>query len=277
VRWMPLLFVVAGCGSYWDLRADESLAVDCESKLNYYIDEDGDGWGDPTSSPEPLCAPDPSRKRTASNNRDCDDDAESPEEGAKVTARIGACPADIAADHEGLVRGDSEYMALLDDYRYGVGPVRCERWSGGVALPDQEEADQGLALLKDNGELTDVLDALDGAGISGPLFLGVVYNGSGWEWEDGTPLGGALGFCGNREPEPLEFYPNLVDGIGDQESIETLYDQARLALINDGGWCLGIPGDDDVDDDSRAYASLLCERPTPNTQDYQDVPESNEG
>jgi len=275
VRWMPLLIIVSGCGSYWDLRKDESLAVDCDSKLNYYVDSDGDGWGEPTSEPEPLCAPDPSNELTASNNRDCDDSLPG------ITARIGACPIDIAAagSFVGLVRGDSEYLALDELYRYGEAPVRCERWSGSVDQPDEDGnvGDRGLAMLKDNGELSDVLALLDEGGFLGPLFLGVAYDGGSWAWEDGTPLGGALAFCDNRQPDPLEFYPNLVEGLGDDASVETLESQARLALINDGGWCLGIPGDDDAVDDSRAYAGLLCERPTPATADYQDVPDAGEG
>ena len=270
---MPLLLVVAGCGSYWDLRKGESLAVDCESKLNYYVDDDGDGWGEAGTDPQALCSPDPGKKLTASNDRDCDDSL------AGITARIGACPVDVTAgDFVGTVRGDSEYLALDDSYRYSQGPARCERWSGSVALPDEDtEADRGLTMLKDNGELTDLLDLLDENGFAGPMFIGVVYNGAGWEWEDGTALGGAIAFCGNQAPDPLEFYPNLVQGIGDTASVDTLYDQARLALINDGGWCLGIPGDAAATDDSRAYAGLICERPTPNTLDYQDVPTGDEG
>ena len=40
------LVSIAGCGSYWDLRPGEVLAIGCADLLNYYLDVDGDGWGE---------------------------------------------------------------------------------------------------------------------------------------------------------------------------------------------------------------------------------------
>jgi hypothetical protein len=282
---LPLSLSVAACGSYWDLREGESLDVDCEGKLNYYVDTDGDGWGEPSSTPEPLCQPDADNLLTASNNRDCDDSL------GGITARIAECPAAIATDEGdlfGLVRGGSEYLALEhpDGWRYSSGPSTCHRWSGSLTVEaEQTEGgaapDKGLAQLRDAGELADVLEALEEAGwVDAELFVGIRWDSSAetWVWENGDALaGGTLPFCDNREIEPIDFYPNLERGVVDDDGNAVVDAAARLALRReaDGSdWCWGLPGDDDAIDDSREYAGVLCERPVPDTAAYRDVPES---
>ncbi len=277
MRWMPLLLVVAGCGSYWDLRSGESLNTDCEGKLNYYVDLDGDGWGEPSSAPEPLCAPDPNNNLTASNNRDCDDNDDG------ITARIEQCPASLVpadGDYLGIVRGDSEYLAIdvPDGIRYSGAASLCDTW--GSRLPgDDGEGEADLAQLVDGGERDDILDALESAGWTDvELFVGIVWNGDAWVWADGDPLSGTVGFCGNNaDIEPIDFFANLVDGIVADDGQDAEDAAARLSLRReaDGSdWCWGIPGEEDVIDDSRAFAGVLCERGAPSTADYQSVPDS---
>lgn len=272
MRSTPVLLALslAGCGSYWDLREGLSLDVDCDTKLNYYLDLDGDGWGEPSATPEPLCAPDPANNLTASNNRDCDDAVDA------ITARIESCPAaivDESGDYLGVVRGGSEYLALdrPEGWRYSSAFDPCLGWAGDLPATDADglPLDKGLAQLKDSGELNDLLQVLeDGGWTDTPMFVGIAWNGSDWAWEDGTPLDGTVGFCNNDDSiVPADFYPNAVD------SGEVVERSARLALIRNGNqWCWGIPGDADATTDDRDYANVLCERPTPVEADYEDVP-----
>jgi hypothetical protein len=210
VRALPLVLVLVGCGSSWDLREGvQGPPLECESLLNYYVDADGDGWGDPgtvdaPAEPQPLCNPDENAQLTATNAMDCDDS--DPDIGPDA----GVCPASIGDDDAGevarigLVRGTSEYLFVL-----ATGPEAergaveekateaedwCESWAGQLT-EGSPEGDRGLIVLTDPAEVAEVNTALDEAlatvGLDGVSCsgteLGCVAMFVGMRWEGGVP------------------------------------------------------------------------------------------
>lgn len=265
--------LLSGCGSYWDLREGEQLAVGCAERLNYYIDEDGDGWGRPDSAPTPACGPDAEAKLTASNAKDCD------ELDRLVTGKTGAiCPADIAGGSEqvaGQIVGQSEFVAT-----YGTSPVLhyaqavsdCTMWAGGPTPETPEGAHYGLARLETANEYNAVIDWLSTLG-DAPMsvWVDLVWSGdleSGqWQWSDGTDPT-YVPPCGGVEPSPADLYPNLVLGLPEADAtLESHLPTMRLALVRDGeDWCRGVPDVFDADGAgpyAPREAHLVCERYTP--------------
>lgn len=171
MRVLPVILVLAGCGSSWDLREGaEGPPLECESLLNYYLDEDGDGWGSPGTEadpavPVPLCAPDDGSGLTATNAMDCDDT--DPDIGPDA----GACPAtvgdnDADAARIGLVRGNSEYLlfvatgSALDRGTVEETAAEAEAWCAswaGEATESAPEGDRGLVVLTDPAEVNEVV------------------------------------------------------------------------------------------------------------------------
>lgn len=280
MRVLPVILVLAGCGSSWDLREGaEGPPLECESLLNYYIDDDGDGWGDPGTAedpadPMPLCQPDETLKRTATNAMDCDDTND------KIGPDAGACPDSVGDDdvdvaRVGLVRGTSEYLFFLaTGLPIDRGQVEetaaesedwCASWAG-EATPDAPEGDRGLAVLTDAAEVADVLEELDNealtlledgtANCSGDetdcvaFFVGMRWEGTlpsdcddpsfdgGWVWDDGQGPTGDIPFCDNIEPTPQDFMVGTqLCGMNNRDDIVA---DLRVALVRrDQGWCLG--------------------------------------
>ncbi len=276
--------VVAGCGSYWDLRKGEELPIGCSTLLNYYIDEDGDGWGAPGDSPTPLCVPDEGQKLTATNDLDCDDFD------GTITGKVGAvCPQNMdpdgTPDFAGLLRGDSEFVVVYDETlpaRFTIAEDHCRSWSGALTGPLASDAHRGLAVLENQAEFNDVVDWLEGI-VTAPYaaFVGTLWNGDSssgdWEWQDGSVDFNFIGFCGGAQPTVTDFYPLLIpsDSAG-REALDSHAPEVRLALVYDGvDWCLGLPSDavlpDAYDEQTGHY---LCERPQPDLDTYADRPES---
>jgi hypothetical protein len=280
VRALPVILVLAGCGSSWDLREGaEGPPLECESLLNYYVDADGDGWGDPgtadePATPLPLCQPDEGANRTATNAMDCDDADEN------IGPDAGACPQSVGDDvvpveRVGLVRGTSEYLFFLatgDALERGQVEETaaeaedwCASWAG-EPTESAPEGDRGLAVLTDPAEVAEVNDALDEAigliqggdtACSGTetgcvaFFVGMRWEGTlpadcddpsfdgGWVWDDGQGPTGDIPFCDNVEPTPQDF---MIGGRLCDPSLdsEAIVEQLRLALVRrDQGWCLG--------------------------------------
>ena len=297
MRVLPIMLIVAGCGSNWDLRKGaQGPPLQCESLLNYYVDEDGDGWGErgdgEDPQPQPLCAP--KGTLSATNAMDCDDND------ADIGAKVGNCPSEIAdGDPEavvGFVRGESEYLFALPDneeVRHTDAAMKCTSWAG-QPTADAPPGDRGLAVLTDFAEVQDVFNTLDAAleelGVSGTpaLFVGMRWDEptGGWVWDDAdrTPPTGDIGFCNNQEPDLMAFAPYLNENdLRDNQpaAFDLLVETSRLALVRNGNsWCLGVPPYDLTapggvsPENSPEYANYMCERPAPDPAGYRDVPES---
>jgi hypothetical protein len=280
VRWWSLTVFAAGCGSYWDIREGQGLPAECPSLLNYYVDADGDGWGDPDSDVLALCGEDlgdpndASDDYSASNGKDCDDSD------PQIGSSIGACPEVIADATAGLVRGGFEYLVVvppsppITDSSAGTA---CVRWSG-ETLEGVEEGHRGLAILDDPAEFVDLTSQLlDSAGDA--IFVGVRWDESAasWVWLDGQAIGGTIAFCGNQPPSLDDVRPDVVLDLASPSDRATLIAQTRLALLREQqGWCLGLPALSEGPTQLRE-AHFLCERPSPDPADYVDVPSNDEG
>lgn len=89
------LMMGTGCASSWGLTNADVLQ-NCKTKY-YYMDADGDGWGDPNSERQEICDRDVDVDSgvTARNALDCDD------ADASVTGRIDAlCPHELVTEIE---------------------------------------------------------------------------------------------------------------------------------------------------------------------------------
>ncbi|MBX2799818.1 MAG: hypothetical protein KTR31_19220 [Myxococcales bacterium] len=285
----PLILIAvsfaAGCGSYWDLRKGDTLPLGCANLLNYYLDVDGDGWGQQGSLPTPLCEPDPDQGLTASNHLDCDD------ENPDITGRVGAvCPEDLedggAACFDGLVFGDSEFVVTCGDssvQRYSVAEDRCHAWAGTQtsSLPEQDEGQRGLATLEADFEqvqvLEDWLESIEDVGPGFAVFVDLRWQGDlqtgGWAWPSGV-VPEELPACGGEEPTVADFFPSLIPG--DPNAVDTLeagIEEVRLALILTGnGWCRGTPDDGGDLRYDHQQAHYLCERPRPDLAHFEERP-----
>lgn len=267
---------LTGCGSYWDLREGQKLAISGK-RLNYYIDEDGDGWGRPDSAPTPLDAPDPSKQLTASNALDCD------EQDRLVTGRTGAlCPTEIGGgspEVSGQVVGQSEFVATWGSsptLHFSEGGFQCEAWAGGPTPDVPETAHYGLASLETANEYNSVVDWLAGL-TTGPMsfWVDLVWNGDleagQWEWPDGT-VPTYVPACGGVEPHPADLYPDLVLGLPEaDETLAAHLPHMRLALVYDGTeWCRGVPEAKGGPYGPRD-AHVVCERYTPSLRLYEEA------
>jgi hypothetical protein len=283
----PMTLVVlaiglTGCGSYWDLREGEQLAIGCASPINYFLDADGDSWGQPDSPPTPACGPDPERQLTASNALDCD-------EGDRlVTGRSGAiCPAELGGaspTHAGFVVGQSEFVGTWADspvLDYRDARLQCLAWAGGATPETPETAHYGLASLETANEYNTLVDWL-AEQVAGPVSVWVDLAWSTddpasgvWQWPDGTEPT-YVPACNGDEPGPEDVYPDLVLGLDEaDETFSERIGQLRLALVYDGtDWCRGLPSaKGDFYSDRTAH--LLCERQTPLLSDYEEEAEAS--
>jgi hypothetical protein len=248
MRRVAIMAVIAGCGSSWDLR--DPLIVGASD--TYYVDADGDGWGDPNEPSEQLAAPDPDRALTARNDRDCDDGD------AAVTGMTGSiCPEDLVlggATYVANTYGGREYVAVYG----GTDAVWPEAaidacgpwgWGGEIAgFPDPETLQLGL---------TDVLgaaiDALPEAerGFSG--FVDLTHDGTGWTTSGGTPVLLSTPWCAGQEPDPDDILAN------------------RLALVRTVGtseWCWGTPDDAALPAHEGRFSHFVCVRDLPAASDW---------
>lgn len=301
---IPSLVLLAGCGSYWDLRKGEELPIGCASRLNYFPDEDGDGWGAQDSPPEEACAQDaPSGK--ASNALDCDD------ADAGLTGRAGAiCPSQMASQYGGspcvvgTQQGDSELVATCLDgsptVPFGQAIQDCTLWAGWEtpeAVAAGTVGHRGLAALEDDIEFGRVTTWLrdnlvpNTGGFAVWIDLqwdGTVDSGQ-WVFRaaDGSTINPTwIVPCGGADPMPGDLWPDLLVGgptdtgaaaVGGRQTVEDELDKVRLALIWDGaGWCRGIPEEAGGEYGPRS-AHVLCERPRPTLADYESYPEDGEG
>lgn len=286
MRTLALLLPLAGCGSYWDIRKGEELPIGCAGRLNWYTDQDGDSWGDPGSSPTPMCGPDQEQKLTASNALDCDDGD------AGITGMAGAiCPDAIGEGEsaggspcvQGVQSGNSEFVSTCGEspvIHSAMAEQDCLRWAGELT-PESESVGAtghfGLASLETEFEYNGVVDWLTGVAGGQPMAVWVDLRWDGdlasgaWVWPDEGGIAPTwIQPCGGAEPAPIEFWPDLVPGIADDTVEESLPD-LRLALVHDGStWCRGIPEDTPF---SPRDAYALCERPRPDLANYADEPD----
>jgi hypothetical protein len=223
MRFAPLV-LLAACESSWEVVSGGDC-WDCISERPFFLDADGDGWGELGSTGLLLVQPDVASGFTSFNNRDCDD------ADADVTGLIGSiCPERLTlggADYTGIVY-ETELVAVHAESALVTGAAAadaCGPWGWGG----------GLALLADTTDLALLGDAL-GAEPEWTGWVGAVADGGGgWIWEDGRAFGAPFRLC---------------DGTSGSE------DGDRLALVKQGGgWCFGVP--------ESGEAHLVCERELP--------------
>ncbi len=216
-----------GCGSYWDIRPDDSLQYGCSGVLNWYPDCDRDGFGEFTAQPiavecegnldeqdaanagcqagGPEDAP-----PLASNRLDCD-----PQD-PQVTANVGSCPQQIgegayldpysgewtqidapSSCYRGLVAGDVEYVATCDpspQLASAQAITSCRLWGGSLAKDVPEEADGyvGLARVRTAPPgMVEWLADLESAGVRA-LWLDLSYDPSSGDWTYASAQGGDI-------------------------------------------------------------------------------------
>lgn len=276
----------AGCGSYWDLPKGEELPYGCAGELNWYVDTDGDNFGDPLSLPEVSCDPVTGR---APNALDCDD------QDAAITGRIGTiCPVELGAGeyqtgttgtgdpiyeylsapstcNSGVVIEGVEYVGTCGDVRMGFtqAATTCLHWAGWP-----EDGSDGLALIDSpSGTLEGFLNGLDGQIGDFGAWIDVrwepgtdpLYDGS-WVLGSGAPAD-AYPLC-QGSLTPADFWPdvNFNDPVA-RDNVESVVPDLRLALLKDGdNWCMGVPPTGRV-------AFPLCQRPAPSGLDYEESAE----
>jgi hypothetical protein len=207
----------------------------------FYMDADGDGWGDPNVEPRLACAP--SCLYTASNPLDCDDG--DPE----VSAQLGAvCPADVFGEDPSFQSFNTPVLEYL-------------AWYGAAPKVEAEEAQEGcvawggdLATWRNTQDLEAFLIELEGISVYvGFVDLAPNANG-GWSWgaESNILMEGL--WCQGEPPAPL-------------------HPEERLAIVKAGpAWCFGRPSDapqslnSGSDLTEQAYA--ICERPRPYPENF---------
>jgi hypothetical protein len=269
--WLPaaVLFAAVGCSSKWTLVTDTDVP---SSKLLYFHDEDGDGWGtgDPT---ELVAGGDPASKLTARNGRDCDDTTA---EATRVTGKVGSvCPNQFGTggaevQYLGIV-STNEFLATYGTTAavfpgYAASVCSLAGWGGGVATFDSSQLSAAETSIA----------AAVGASGTWAGWIGIVASSDGntWQWEThpGNPdawdddsslasIGGELKFC------------TADDGVGSDTHIPDTSTwrfapaPARLALVlKSGTWCIGSPTY--LDESARLRAQYICERPPPNKTVY---------
>lgn len=286
MRWLlPLsIFVLAGCGSSWQIRKGSELEIGCVQRA-WYPDADGDGWGDPTATPTAACEPPEALGRSAPNGRDCDDGT------PLLTGRTGAtCPDGLLAasgpiSYGGALHGPSEYVFVFGDQtptaRFSAAESGCAAWSGADRVEEEWVPRGGLAVLDDQAERVALQRGIEealGEGEAWAGFVGLGWQGdliSGeWAWIDaaGAPTPGLGDWC-DGEPLPEDFFPGLDPAHPERlDAIEDVLGSLRLALVrtDEGRWCFGLPEEAGTTY-TRTEAHLLCERPAPDPGPYEEI------
>lgn len=264
------LLMGTGCASSWGLTNGEVIQ-NCK-KLFYYMDADGDGWGDPNSERQEVCASrvDVESGITARNALDCDD------ADPTVTGRIDAlCPNELVTEIEYepgtgdpsdwyvTARGsDTELVATGGSTPAGyplAAEAACFYWGGSLAK---------LSSGDDKGNMLASIEAtLDGTETYA-AWVAIL-----WDYtETGDAAWGGTGKFRWMEPvdmdpegvipgAPAENFPELsgagenITWCGDEPPVEVdaegnAYEQQwlkRVALVGTpdcGGsyrWCYGSP------------------------------------
>ena len=269
-----------GCGASWQL-VDE-LDGDCRRTWTYFVDADGDGWGDPGQGGVHACGPLTDQARTARNGLDCDDGDPSVMAGGAGT---------VCA--ETLLTGDAEVVGATSDTMEVVMVV------GDVAYVTPDLAEDACGRWGEDGTLA----TMDDVGIREQLRVGAAgrqvwaYVAGRWEGAgvdglagsyvpsteaEGTRIPGAwsgrwvavdglledVGWC-DGEPVPGDAFPSVNP---EDEANAAFWDDVlptlRLVLQgqDDGAWCLGLPAAEDGV--STLQASLICERTWMDPADY---------
>ena len=291
-RWnLTLLLAAAGCSATWGFGGDENdvLYTQCAEPKTYYLDVDGDGWGDPQQpGVQDACEPDAVNFYTATNARDCDDSEDA------VTGLVGSlCPSDMSytetddIDYVGLIAGGNEFVYLHGSPSQTPfvdaqdAEERCAQWGATELIDGVWTSTGGLATfgLGDNAlddlqrSVDDLVDVKQGF----VAFVGIEWSGTAldgaWTWTDDSDdvLIDSIGWCGNVQPLPEDYFPGLnPTDAAHAAIIEDALTWMRLALIRDSKneWCLGLPGDT-VADGALDQAHVVCERLPPNPTDYE--------
>jgi len=248
--------VLAGCKSVWALSG-ETLDTDCEP-VPYFLDADADGWG--SGEPEISCEADEDAGYTARNGRDCLEDD------ASITGKVGSlCPSDLTLDAVVAAResGGVEQVAVIGGGQTwpanAASACGAVGWAGSDLGSDTDEptnAVRGLVQPRDAAELSSLRDWLEAEGATGQWWVGVAAVDGEWVWADGSAISGASTLaCDGDLPEPDAGHPGLA-----------------LILRDDADGCLGYP--DQVGEGAAAdEAWMICERPAPNPDNYEDFRE----
>ena len=282
---LTALFAV-GCGSHWNIRKGDELAIGCAGKAKYYEDADGDGWGNPDGEPQRLCEADAELNLTATNGRDCADDD------AQVTGKVGWwCPADLSGEttieYTGFISGESEYFytwGTTEPTWYDTAVESCESW-GAHTKDGEDYVPQGhLATFESAAAIAEMQGQLETVATSGyAVLIGVRWVGTwdegDWGWVDQSDdsLLTAFDFCAGEAPTPDDVYEGLFIGdTGHAQFLEDTLRDLRLAMVLDdeGSWCLGLPSDVGESAEDSGYTPqeghILCERPQPDPAEYEE-------
>ena len=283
---------MTACGASWGLGGEEGgvLYTQCAEPKTYYLDADGDGWGDPNDEGLPNAC-DPPAGSTATNNRDCADSD------VTNTGRVGSvCPQELVPSTSDvpagtLVSPGSEYAFVygLDTPRVNAveAETNCTLW-GAARLDDVlgEQLWSSTGHLATYGLQDDSLARTQleiEAVVTGSFaaYIGVMWSGSveegSWVWvsyeEDDADdsLIDAIGWCADEAPIPEDFFPGLNPTDPTHRNlIEEEMDALRLALVWNAseGWCLGMP-EDAGEDYGFEEGHVLCERIPPSPADYE--------
>lgn len=251
-------FASTGCVSSWSL--DMELQEGCGQRA-FFLDDDGDGWGDPDSEPVFRCEGDDATGFTSRNARDCDDGD------VHTTGQVGSiCPERLvtaATDYVGVIYGDSEYAVVVDDM---VSPEETElRWPQfGADACSARGWGGALARFETADELNQITAAISATMYAG--WVGAVPNAAGgWSWE------------GSEEEISNSVIPYCSLLTADSSWVD---EDARLAIVKteNGSWCLGYP--DEMSDSASGAgfglpeydfqsAHFVCERATPDPLAYE--------
>ena len=264
------LWVSTGCGDDSDLP--EPIDVGCSNMASYYLDSDGDDWGEPGSDIL-LCRADHETGYTASNGLDCDDDDPS------VTGQAGSvCPDQMVpggVDYAAVVHGSTEFVAVHSDTAVisaAAAAATCGPWGWGghlATFDSQADLDAVQGVLED-------LEVYSG-------FVDIEWDVTAqeWVWSDGSALDpSSVGWCSGSPPLPEDFDPHLDP---QQLDYEERVADIRLAVVkNDWGWCFGEPRDalpfgldtgevTDYPPYTPMLAHFICERDAPNPADFDEA------
>lgn len=198
------LLMGTGCASSWGLT-DLGDIAQCKTKF-YYMDADGDGWGDPAIEREEICSEnvDVESGWTARNGLDCDDADDG------VTGRIDAlCPHELVTEIEYepgtgdpsdwyvTARGpETELVATGGSTPAGyplAAEAACFYWGGSLAK---------LTAGEDKGNVLSAIEAtLDGSETYA-AWVAIL-----WDYDLSSPSGADWGAKGNfrwMEPEDMD-------------------------------------------------------------------------
>lgn len=216
---LPVLaLALVGCSSNFQTSRTDPVCT----PYPWFLDADGDGWGDPNTTGIVQCNPSDETDFTANNNRDCDDGD------ASITGRAGSlCPADVAIGNGSIVQfsiGTREYLLAdvpgddLTDGSSVVWPEYArdvcspEGWGGTYVIVDEDgtihedEIDTtrdpaGLLVLNDDGEFGEVKAHVN-SGYWATWINAVVGTDGNWAWnvttsEETMPFSALGSFCDN--------------------------------------------------------------------------------